>query len=303
MKNRFSSIWRSEEGLTLLEIMISIVLLSFVMLGVVAIIDNSQNTKDRTVQFDRDNLQIETAMARMEWDFSQIWSPLYYSRKFQGNLDPQNNPGIEEVSYLYDNHPRFRGPSQEGLPIPRFQMREKSDLVFLTTSNRRKLEDQRQSHFMWVRYYLDDITIEADGAGEERSTKALLRQTFSDDPWAKEELAFENTRSATLLENVESLEFAFWSPATRKWETNILSVVDGDSLLRGVQVTIKWKDTNQNERETVRWLRPYWPSVIPQDPIPNMNGGAQGGTIAGAQGGVNGGTTADTQGGNDEDDE
>jgi len=50
--------------------MISIVLLSFVMLGVVAIIDNSQNTKDRTVQSDRDNLQIETAMARMEWDFS-----------------------------------------------------------------------------------------------------------------------------------------------------------------------------------------------------------------------------------------
>jgi len=297
--NQSSSTWRSEAGLTLLEIMISIVLLSFVMLGVVAIIDNSQNTKDRTVQLDRDNLQIETAMARIEWDFSQIWSPLYYSRKFQGNLDPQNNPGIEEVSYLYEGHPRFIGPSQEGLPIPRFQLRDKSDLIFLTTSNRRKLEDQRQSYFMWVRYYLDDITIEADGEGEERTTKALLRQTFSDDPWAKEELAFENTRSATLLENVESLEFAFWSPSTRKWETNLQSIVDGESLLRGVQISLKWKDSGNIERETIRWLRPYWPSVVPQDPLPNVNAGVQGGALAGAQGGTTGGTTTGTQGGED----
>src|SRR5690606_15709908 len=103
-----SSIFHSEQGLTLLEIMIAIVLLAFVMFGVVAITENSQNTKDRTVQTDRDNLQIETAMARLEWDFSQIWSPLYYSQKFAGNLDPQNNPGIEEVAYLYENHPRYR---------------------------------------------------------------------------------------------------------------------------------------------------------------------------------------------------
>ena len=296
MTNRSSSIFHSEQGLTLLEIMIAIVLLAFVMFGVVAITENSQNTKDRTVQTDRDNLQIETAMARLEWDFSQIWSPLYYSQKFAGNLDPQNNPGIEEVAYLYENHPRYKMPSKEGLPIPRFQLRDKFDLIFFTSSNRRKLENQKQSDFMWVRYYLDDHTTVAEGAGEEKTAKALLRQVFPDDPWSKEELDLEKTRSAVLLENVDKLEFAFWNQQTKKWETNLQTMVDGESLFRGMQVTIEWKDSVGNERSTVRWLRPMWPRWVPQDPQPT--GGAQGGgQQAGQQGGAQSGQQAGQQGG------
>ena len=267
--NQSNSILRSEEGLTLLEIMIAIVLLAFVMFGVIAIIDNSQNTKDRTIQLDRDNLQIETAMARIEWDFSQVWSPLYFSQKFTGTLDPTTNPGVEEVAYLYENHPRFRQPSKEGLPIPKFLLREKNEIIFLTTSNRRKLEDQKQSHFMWVRYYVGESTIEETtvGAGsEEKTVKSLMRQVFPDDPWAKEELTIDTTRSAVLLENIENLEFLFWNKATKKWESNLATIVDGEALWRGMQVNLTWLDSKGLERKTSRWLRPLWPSVIPQDP-------------------------------------
>lgn len=268
MTNRSNLTSRSEAGLTLLEIMISIVILSFVILGVTAIVDNSEATKDRTIKLDRDNLQIETALVRMEWDFQQIYSPLYYSQKFQGNLDPNTNPGIEEVSYLYEGHPRFSGPSMDGLPIPRFQARDKSELVILTASNRRKLEDQRQSHFMWVRYYVDDVKLEADAENEERTVKGLMRQVFPDDPWAKEELPIDRTRAAVLLEGVESVEFSFWNTSTRKWDTNLQSIVDGEALIRGLQVSIKWLDSSNLERETKRWLRPLWPRVSPKDPLP-----------------------------------
>jgi type II secretory pathway pseudopilin PulG len=310
--NQSNSILRSEEGLTLLEIMIAIVLLAFVMFGVIAIIDNSQNTKDRTIQLDRDNLQIETAMSRIEWDFSQVWSPLYFTQRFTGNLDPSTNPGVEEVAYLYENHPRFRQPSKEGLPIPKFLLREKNEIIFLTTSNRRKLEDQKQSHFMWVRYYVGESTIEdtTEGAGGvEKTVKSLMRQVFPDDPWAKEELTIDTTRSAVLLENIESLEFLFWNRATRKWESNLATIVDGEALWRGMQVNLTWLDSKGQERKTSRWLRPLWPSTIPQDPASgaaqggNQGGAAQSGAQAGAQGGVQGGTPAGAQGGGAEEGE
>ncbi len=302
MTNQSNSIFRSEAGLTLLEILIAIAILAFVMIGVVSIIDNSQNTKDRTVQLDRDNLQIETAMARLEWDFSQIWSPLYFSKRFTGNLDPQNNAGIEEVAYLYEGHPRFRMPSKEGLPIPKFFLREKNDILFLTTANRRKLENQKQSHFMWVRYYLGEITIPDEapgaGAGQEKTVKALMRQVFIDDPWVKEDFPLEETRSAVMLEKVEKLEFALWDPKTKKWNDNQQAVTDGESLWRGLQITITWKDSADLERTTVRWFRPHWSAVIPQDPDPaTTSGSASGGANnAGNNGGGNGGNPPADQG-------
>lgn len=295
--NQSNSILRSEQGLTLLEIMIAIVLLAFVMFGVIAIIDNSQNTKDRTIQLDRDNLQIETAMSRIEWDFSQIWSPLYFSQKFTGNLDPSTNPGVEEIAYLYENHPRFRQPSKEGLPIPKFLLREKNEIIFLTTANRRKLEDQKQSHFMWVRYYVGESTIQEEGAGEEKTVKSLMRQVFPEDPWAKEELTIDTTRSAVLLENVENVEFTFWNKATKKWESNLSTIIDGEALWRGMQVNLTWFDSKGQERKASRWLRPLWPSVIPQDPAPNVQGGGQGGNQGGTPGSAQGGTSGSTTNG------
>jgi type II secretory pathway component PulJ len=288
--NRFNSIYHSEEGLTLLEIMIAIVLLAFVMFGVVAITNNSQNTKDRTVQTDRDNLQIETAMARMDWDFSQLWSPLFFSQRFTGNLNPQSNPGIVEVAYHYENNQRFSQPSKEGLPIPRFQLRDKSDIIIFTTANRRKLENQKQADFMWVRYHLGDTTI-INAGGEEKTVKSILRQVFPDDPWSREELDIANTRTDTLLENVEKLEFTVWNSQTRKWDTSLQSIPGGDSLIRGIKVEVTWKDANDVERSTVRWFRSPWPRVIPNDPAPNAGGGA---SSAGVQGGE---TAGNTQGG------
>ncbi len=283
--------------MTLMEVMIAIALLAFVMLGVVGITDNAQNSKDRTVVIDRDNLQVETAMARLDWDFSHIWSPLYFTQKFQGNLNPQENPGVEEVAYLYENHPRLRMPSKEGLPIPYFRSKEKDEIVFLSAGNRRKLANQRQSPFMWVRYYLGDTPEDPDAKGEPdpKSKKSLMRQVFPEDPWSKEELDFEGTKGAVLLEQVEKLEFSFWNPNSKKWETNLTTIPDGDLLSRGLQLVMTWYDSQGAERTTTRWFRPFWPPVLPQDP--GQNGAATGGTPGNANAGTTGGGT-NAQGGN-----
>lgn len=262
---------KSQQGMTLIEVMIAIVLLAFVMFGVTSITENSQNAKDRTIQTDKDNMQIETVFARMDWDFSQIWSPLYFSQRYQGNLNPQANPGIEEMLYLYERHPRFRMPSKEGLPIPIFRSPEKSEFIFLTLGNRRKVENQKQSNFMWVRYYLGDTPKspgDEDAGGsiaEGKTNKSLLRQVFPEDVWAKEEFDFDNTRSSSMLDNVESLEFQFWNPIAKKWETNIKTVPDGENIQRGLKIIVKWFDGRGNKRSIERWLRPSWTLYMPKD--------------------------------------
>lgn len=287
--------------MTLIEVMIAIVLLAFVVFGITAITDNSQATKDRTIQTDRDNLQIETAMARLDTDFSQIWSPLYFSQKFQGSFDPSTNPNILETIYLYERHPRLRLPNQDGLPIPIMRSPEKTEFMFLSMANRRKLQNQKQSRFMWIRYYLGDMPKD-DGApntggtaagvasAEGQTGKALLRQIFPEDVWSKEEFDFENTRSSVVLANVESLEFNFWNPTTKKWDTNIKSAPDGELISRGVRFLATWYDSRGLKRSTERWLRPLWPNWLPKDPAPGST--TAGTTTAGTT--TAGATTAGT---------
>ncbi len=286
--------------MTLIEVLIAITLLGFIMIGVVTITDNSRNAKERTGQVDQDNLAAEAALARLDSDFSQIWSPLYFTQKFTGSMDPNTNPAIVETVYLYERHPRLRMPSKEGLPIPILRSREKSEFIFPTSSNRRRLENQKQSQFMWVRYYLGDPpevsdedeadrgggTTGVSGAGS-GSKKAFLRQVFPDDPWSKEELDFEDTRAAVLLENVESLEFKFWDPRTRKWESSLKAMQDGEFIQRGLQVSLTWYDSQGHKRETVRIMRPLWPSVVPKDDAAGAGratGGVAGGSIGGTTG-------------------
>lgn len=302
MNNQSSStsVFNSHQGMTLIEVMIAIVLLSFVILGVTSITEDSQNAKDRTVQTDRDNMQIETVMSRLDWDISQAYSPLFYSQRFQGSLDPQSAPALAEMMDLYENNPRFRMPSKEGLPIPILRSREKTEFIFLTTGNRRKLENQKQSNFMWVRYYLGetprmegDVPVEANAEGT--TSKSLLRQVFAEDVWSKEDLDFEGVRSSSLLDNVESMEFQFWNMATKKWESNLKTIQDGEHLVRGVRFLITWFDGRGSKRTAERWFRPNWPRWVPNDqPAPAATGGAAGGaTGGGSTAGADGGAAAD----------
>lgn len=268
MTNPSSSTSASEQGMTLIEVLIAIAILGFIMVAVVGITDNAYNTKDRTTRINADNLSAETALARLEADFTQIWSPLYFSQPFNGTMDPNTNPGVVEMVYLYERHPRLKMPSKEGLPIPIYRSREKSEFIFLTSANRRRVENQKQSQYMWVRYYLGDSAQQDVGDGValvSGSKKALLRQTFSDDVWSKEEFDFEGTRASVLLDNVEEMEFQFWSPRTRKWETNLTTLPENGLVQRGLQITLKWTDSQGFKRSTIRWMRPLWPTVFPND--------------------------------------
>jgi len=196
--------WDSNRGFTLLEVLIAITLLGFITLGVVSVTDNAINTKDRTTELNKNNLAIESALARFEWDFGQIYSPLFFSTVLNMQSNTQNpaatsdnnNDGVddltgnpitpqggtqgtpaapnpqlqqyyEQVIERMQQNEHFLALSKEGLPIPRFHAPERNIFEFLTAANRRKIENVKQSSFAWVRYGLTDMTPEQQKENEE----------------------------------------------------------------------------------------------------------------------------------------
>jgi prepilin-type N-terminal cleavage/methylation domain-containing protein len=309
MKEFNSTSASNQAGFTLLEILIAITLLAFMTMGVISITQNASDTMDRTTEINRNNLQIETALARFEWDFSQIYSPLFFSTplnlsqadpygNIDTNLDGRNDnsgaminnntaaataisPELQEyyqrLMQRFEQNEHFSSVSKEGLPIPRFYSPEKNIFEFFTSSNRRKLENTKQSHFAWVRYGLGDA-LKADPDVERNanippSLKTLVRYYSADDPYDDKRINPEDDRvkAAVLLENVESLEFQFWDMDRRKWETNLRTIPNGESLLRGVKIMLTWYDSNGIKRSAERIYRNHWPLEIPQDQAATAN--------------------------------
>ncbi len=286
----------NQKGFTLLEILIAIVILSVITFEVVQITDDAVNTKERTIQINEDNLQIETALARMDWDFSQAFSPLYFSTP----ITFPNQPNIEETSDIgaqqnYINMYReqlrsrfqvsqhFSSVSAEGIPIPRYYAPEKNFFEFMTSSNRRKMQNTLQSHFTWVRYSLEDAQPDPDIERSELipgNTKNLVRYVANSDPWDDNRIDPEDTekvKKAVLLENVEELEFQFWDLEKRKWETNLRNIRNGENLIRGVKMFIAWYDNSGNKRELTKVFRTHWPLAVPASQT-NQTSNTGGGT-------------------------
>jgi prepilin-type N-terminal cleavage/methylation domain-containing protein len=318
--------WASDNnrGFTLLEVLIAITLLGFITLGVVSVTDNAILTKDRTAELNKNNLAIESAVARFEWDFGQIYSPLFFSTVLNmqsqvqnpatldsdGDGKPDNpnaqptpvNPQLqmyyEQVIERMQLNEHFMSLSKEGLPIPRFFAPERNIFEFLTSSNRRKTENVRQSHFAWVRYGLTDMSPDQIKDHQDNQVqippglKNLTRWFDPSDPWGTKRIDVETVKGAVLLENVEALEFSFWDPQKKKWETSLRTIQQGESILRGVKIFISWYDSQGIKRSAERIFRNHWPMVVPQDT--QAAGGVAGGQTFPGQ--TAGATTAGTNG-------
>lgn len=317
---------KNQKGFTLLEVLIAITILGFITLGVVSVTDDAINKKERTSELNKNNLAIESALSRFEWDFGQIYSPLYFSTvmnmqsmnqnpaTFDGNGDGQpdnpnaqavpQNPQLqqyyEQVIERMQQNEHFSALSKEGLPVPRFYSPEKNIFEFFTSSNRRKIENVRQSNFAWVRYGLTDMTPEQQKENEDekgaqipKSLKNLTRWFDPSDPWGTKRIDVENVKGGILLENVEALEFSFWDMQRKKWENNLRTIQNGESVIRGVKVFITWYDSQGVKRSAERIFRNHWPVVVPQDTTNTVPGQATAGQTAGQTAGNTTGTTGE----------
>ena len=260
----------SQSGFTLVEVMIAIILLSFLMISVYSIVDNASNTIYSVTREDRDFIQIETAMARMDQDFNQIYSPLYFSLSADDaksstpqNRNPEDDiPGLDPTLSV-----NFPLKSAEGLRIPFFDGDKKS-FTFFTSSNRKRIPNSKESRYAWVRYSLRSM--ENDEREDKKGSEELIRQISPIDPYI-DEVIWDQIRPQVLLKNVESLSFEYWDKKNKKF-VDALQRLDNPLIVRAIRVSLNRFDINGHEQELIRIFRPLWPYFDTRNDLQRKNG-------------------------------
>ncbi|MFT6070537.1 MAG: hypothetical protein ACJAT2_002670 [Bacteriovoracaceae bacterium] len=232
------------------------------MLGVNTIVSNSTETKDIVTTEDRAYLQIYTALNRFEVDFIQIYSPLYFTVKEQSLDEAAKERADDEASdrdtydnpnLAYQGSEKYPTISRKGEPIGAIVNEDKNSLIFSTMSNRRKIQDAKESRYAWVKYSLGKVSDDEDLQGEE-----LIRNYTALDPYSKE-FDWKNTESQVLLQNVKSLTFWFYDKAKEKWVDRLTDTGVDQETPRAVRINLVWINDLGNEIEFERTFRPLWP--------------------------------------------
>lgn len=253
-------------GFTLIEVLLAITVLSLLMVYVFSIVDSSTETKERIVSEDREYLQILTTFDRIEMDFSQIHSPLYFTIE----EITRRTPGLGIASELFQNNEdrarRYRPTKQfprlshKFQPIPVVENENPNSLIFMTSSNRRKVMDAPESRYAWVSYTLQSPDPNADSENENRreNTQNLVRASLTNDPY-KEDIDWSQIREHVLLKGVRDFKFEFWNQATQRF-VPLLREDPLDPLTpRLMKVSFIWVSPEGDEHEFQKTFRPLWP--------------------------------------------
>lgn len=252
---------KNNSGFSIIEILIAITLLSAITFGVISLTNNATNTKDRVLSEDKVKLQIVTALSVLEWDLSQIYSPLYFAKRLvqKGRI---TSDIFQRANDQFQRNPHFGFVDIDGRPVPLFEQSDKSSFEFFTASHRRRVQNVKQSNFAWVKYVLeaeDTPTDEKDEKEDKSGKMKIVRYYSADNPYKPEKLDSSKLKGQTILENVEEVEFSFWNPENQKFTTPLSSISGGVNLLRGISVKIVWKDFYGVSETITKIYRPLWP--------------------------------------------
>jgi prepilin-type N-terminal cleavage/methylation domain-containing protein len=258
----------SQAGFTLIEILVAITILSFMMVSIYTIVDNNIRTKESVVTEDREFLQMYTAMHRIKEDISQMYNPLYYSStEIQSQNNRNNNQGSfggggfggsGSDSLAFNNRfvpsRLFPKANVKNQPIPLVDQLDKSTLMFMTASNKRFIEGQKQSRFSWVEY-----SLVSDDRENAPADNMLVRRVLSENVFERD-FDIKALKPQVLLRGVKDILWEFWSRNDLKWVDNIrLLPPEERETIRAVRLTLTFVDTAGVERTTLRVFRPLWP--------------------------------------------
>ena len=280
----------NQNGVTIVEILIAIAILSFLSFAMIGLTEQVPRVADEVITEDREALKIETAMARLEWDFSQQYTPLFFSHLMNPEgMTPEEGEIYNSLIERYQRNPRFNLLSFDGIPIPTVQTEAKSSLAFFTTANRRKIQNAKQSNFAWVKYGLEDDDQENDPNLQSSSEKhsMLIRKFDPTDVFKESNFEWEDVKSQILLRGVIKILFEFWNPENQKWTDNLEIIKYGKNIIYALKITLDYVDEDGEPKKSIRIFRPLFPEFTPEDMYKFLNANtAKPGTFQGT-GGVN----------------
>jgi prepilin-type N-terminal cleavage/methylation domain-containing protein len=248
---------RDNRGFTLIEVLISITLLSGLMIYVYGIINSSLNLKDSITAEDKELLGIERAFDRISTDFSQIYSPLYFSpeQKDYSSESEKSFDDDQKIVNKFQVSQKFPLLSHNGLPVPNLESPDKSTFIFLSTANRRRLENTKEARLVWIKYKL--ISDEKSRTGSALARNYVPYQIYSPDDY------FTKASDQVILRNVKSLEFEYWDPSKKSWASDLAEINNAKYTLKSIRVNIEWVNENKIVLEYSRTFRHLWQSYDP----------------------------------------
>jgi prepilin-type N-terminal cleavage/methylation domain-containing protein len=274
------------EGFSLLEILIALTIMGFLSISLFTITNNNIDTKEIIIKEDREYLQVYTALHRLDSDFSQIYSPLYFSSlelsKDKDANDAAYSQSRTDAKYKYQVSENFPTATVNIQPVPLVTQEDKTSLRFLTAANKRFFEDQKQSRHAWVEYYLARDDREDLATAEFQLMRRKVNTNIYD-----RDLDFRKVKGHVLLRGVKEFKLEFYSREREKWVDSIKLLNESERYTpRSLRVTLTWVDTEKQEQTQIRIFRPYWPyfdvvadeterqaSKKPKTPNQNPNGG------------------------------
>lgn len=269
MKQSLSLPSFKEAGFTLIEVLISIVLMAFVALTTYQITDSSITTKENVTQEDREIMQVLTMLNRMESDFQESYSPLFFDPKASAAAAPEDSTGgnySNDTNY-FEGNKNFYAKTKSGFLIPFYLAEEKGNLQFLSTSHRRRIAGKKESRFVWIKYTLrpstEDEQDDGQSADAKRAENELTRQVYPTDIYAKE-IDWDKVPSQVVIKNIKELEFQFWDERTKKFTANINDLNENRYNIRSVKVLFTWIDPDKNEQKFEKNFRTLWPYFNPK---------------------------------------
>lgn len=257
--------FKKQSGFTLLEIMISIVILTFMMASVYQITSHSLDTKDMVLREDRAFLQVERALERIGLDFTEIYSPLYFSFRLQQQASaggPFGNVSQRPTQPRIVPSEKFSQATQHGLLIPTFETPDPSTFVFFSTSNRRKVQNDPESHYAWIRYSLMQMEESDDDPLRSEARFRLVRQVEAREIYNSDHV-WGDVQEQTLLNYIKSLRFLFWNPSRQNWASSLNELGENRDRLLMLKVELEWIDELGVEHEFKRIFRPHWTRYDP----------------------------------------
>lgn len=261
-------IYTSTKGFTLIEVLIAILILSFISIASFKMIDENTDTKDRVTTEDRNLMQTLTALNRIESDFNEIYSPLFSNSKqvVQASSDP-----YQDTNTTFNSS--FEGKTKNGSPIPVVSSDDKSSLVFLSKVHRRKIAESKESNFAWIKYSLKTSEDEED---RKIGGYDLIRQTIATNPFGGT-LNWSEVKEQIILSNIKTLEFNYYDDRAKKYVTSLSDLNENKNSIRSLKVLFTWVNQDKNEmkfEKILRVIHPYFNTK--QDDLKSPGGGAWG---------------------------
>lgn len=253
-----------EQGFTLIEILIAIAILSFMALGVFQIVSQSTDTAEKVTVEDDEFVQIVAALKKFERDFTTIYSPLYFSApKGVVSSDDEEQDSYDKdpdklpINQKYKEHNLYDGTTEDGHPIPAIFYEKNTEIIFFTSGHRRKYEDEKESTFSWVRYFLSSNP-------DNSELQILYRQEIGENIFSSE-LDWGAFPAFPIINNIVKIEFFFWDQKKEEWSDSISE--DAKYLGQSIKIHLIWQDINGNENPEVKTYRILWPEF---DPIEDL---------------------------------